>query len=68
MFQDSSSSDQDEFFDYIFDTFDKDKSGTVDFRELICALSAVSHGPPEEKLRSTPRSTDRGRPINLFCS
>jgi Ca2+-binding EF-hand superfamily protein len=66
IFQDSPSSDQDDFFGHIFNVFDEDKSGTIDFRELICALSAISHGPAEEKLKCTPRSTDGARPINLF--
>lgn len=34
----------------IFDTYDEDQSGYLDFRELIIALSSISKGSFEEKL------------------
>lgn len=35
----------------LFDLYDEDKSGYIDFRELIACLSVVSKGSFEEKLR-----------------
>ncbi|KAH9965735.1 EF-hand [Russula dissimulans] len=43
--------DPGEFADYVFDVFDENKNGYIDFKEFICALSATSRGTPEEKLR-----------------
>jgi Ca2+-binding EF-hand superfamily protein len=43
--------DPGEYADYVFDKFDTDQSGTIDFKEFICALNAIDRGSLDERLK-----------------
>ena len=41
--------------DHLFRIFDRDNSGTIDFKEFVLATDVTGRGEPEEKLRWTFR-------------
>jgi len=47
-----------EFVDRLFNAFDKDRSGEIDFQEFMLAMTMCSSENPEDKLRFCFRSLD----------
>lgn len=39
--------------DLIFNVFDTNKDGTINFQEFVAALSVMTRGTPDEKLECT---------------
>jgi len=49
----------DEFAGYLFGVFDKNRVGSVDLKEFMCALSRASRGSLEDKIKCIQRSASR---------
>jgi Ca2+-binding EF-hand superfamily protein len=49
----------DQYVKQIFQVFDSDNSGKIDFIEFVAALSTTSHGDIKQKLRLAFRMIDR---------
>ena len=53
------------FIRYVFDVFDDDDSGTIEFEEFMFALSITSRGSLEERLDWAFRLYDLGEFLSL---
>ena len=54
-----------DFIRYVFDVFDDDDSGTIEFEEFMFALSITSRGSLEERLDWAFRLYDLGEFLSL---
>ena len=54
-----------DFIRYVFDVFDDDDSGTIEFEEFMFALSIISRGSLEERLDWAFRLYDLGEFLSL---
>jgi len=52
--------------DLIFNVFDTNKDGTINFQEFVAALSVMTRGTPDEKLECTPPFTFASFPSPLL--
>jgi len=56
-----------DYLDRLFNAYDKDRSGQMDFEEFIIATTMYSPDSPEEKLRFCFRSLDMDGNNSLDC-
>jgi len=62
------SGNTEQFCDYVFRSFDMDRDGYIDFRELMLAVGITSRGSAKEKLRWAFRLYDADRDGSVAMS